>query len=116
MKKENVEAWEQIRGVDDDEIRNFFMSEKDRLGDILDGFKVSWARTETDYRLELWSQGHQLPGENQQPLYGSGFELGRIPIMIQNCDTLQQVQQAGRAVYFLWKKEIKNLKRDLSVK
>lgn len=114
MRSQNSEIWEQIRDVDDEEIRSFISSEKKRLGDMLQGFSITWCRTETEYYLELYSEGSQPPLENHPWPYGTGFRLGRTPIMVQGQETLSQLQQAGRAFYYLWRGEIQNLKRDLS--
>lgn len=113
MNEQNVEMWEKIREVNDGQIRDFIAFEKNRLGDLLRGFTISWYQTEMEYHLELFSEGSQKPIADHPFPFGKGFRLGSIPKLIDGCDTLIHMQQAGRAFYFLWKKEIENLKRDL---
>lgn len=81
---------------------------------MLRGFSITWCQIETEYYLELCSEGSQTPLENHPWPYGKGFRLGSTPIMVHGQETLPQLQQAGRAFYYLWRGEIQNLKRDLS--
>lgn len=115
MKKPYDGKWEQIRLVSDDEIRSFIVSEKDRLGNILQGFEVTWNPTETGYQLELYScaDGKEYIGKHPWP-FGSGFCIGELLFRFgEGVDILDEIQEAGREFYYLWRKEIKNLKRNL---
>lgn len=115
MKKQNIEAWERIRVLNDNEIRSFVAAEKGRLGVLLQGFEVTWAATETECLLEVYSKGSQtiVAIDNHPWPWGKGIALGRISQQTDGNDTLEQIQQAGRAFYYLWRKEIDNLTRNL---
>ena len=113
MNKHNVEMWEKVREVDDNEIRSFAASEKERLESLLCGFDITWANTETEYQLMLYSRASRTIVKEHPWPYGEGKIIGRIAIFENGCDTLEQVQRAGRAFYYLWRNELKKLNRDL---
>lgn len=113
VNKQNVEIWESIREIDDSRIRDFIDLEKDRLGNLLQGFTISWDQAETEYRLVLYSEGSQDPITDQSFSFGIGLKLGSVPQLMDGCDTLTHIQQAGCAFYDIWEKEIKNLKCNL---
>lgn len=49
---------------------------------MLRGFSITWCQIETEYYLELCSEGSQTPLENHPWPYGKGFRLGSTPIMV----------------------------------
>lgn len=114
MKRQNADALERIKTASDEEIRQFVASEKERLGPILKGFTISWAESETQYQLELYSEADSRNAEEGHPWpYGQGFNIGEIQKSEDGREMFEVVPRAGRAFYFLWKQEIMNLKRDL---
>lgn len=113
MNKQNIDMLERIREVDDNEIREFISSEKDRLGVILQGFTVTWFETEQEYQLILSSDGTRTKVEGHPWPFERGFTIGRIPKSVNGQHTFNVIKCAGRAFYYLWRKEIWNLKRDL---
>lgn len=119
MVEQNHQAWEKLRQATDEEIRTFVSNEKERLGDLLQGYAVSWCRTETEYHLELSSEARQgnmeFNPETPWP-FGTGFIMGRTLMIVDGEDMLDQVMKAGREFYFQWRKDIPGLRRDLGRK
>ena len=94
----------------DTEIEAWLDSEKQRLGEWLKGFVVTWHRTETKHFLEIWSEAKEDFGMPNHP-HGHALKVGET--VDPDGLSVPLLQHHGRKLYFRLRKKYPNIRRDL---